>query len=250
MQYLSSSNSHHPLTDRLYRSSSECLYYSRRLTLLSTAIVIVAATTTITTTTHAFSPNVISVVPTRRTITQRQKQQQQQQSSGWTISSSFLSVLANPQVNDESISLDGNNGANYNTNDGSITLPSSIAQDDSATTTPSSSIDNDNDNDTTDPKEFNWSFLEKAYIITCPNADPNGERLTNAKSILAGVGLDDGVVDVKEFDTDDEDRIRGCYTSHISVIEDAIVDLNIGLANGGDRKKNGTPDVADRKSVV
>ena len=65
---------------------------------------------------------------------------------------------------------------------------------------------------------LDWSFVDKAYLITCPNADPNSERLTEAKSILTEVGLIDRVK-VMEFDTDDEDRIRGCYTSHISVLK-------------------------------
>jgi GR25 family glycosyltransferase involved in LPS biosynthesis len=68
---------------------------------------------------------------------------------------------------------------------------------------------------------LDWSFLDGVYIITCPNADPNGERLEKAKMFLDSVGLLDKV-EVKAFDTDDEDRIRGCYTSHISVIKDAV----------------------------
>jgi len=67
---------------------------------------------------------------------------------------------------------------------------------------------------------IDWSFLDAVYLITCPNADPNGERLQTTKSLLEQVGLLDRV-EVKEFDTDDEDRIRGCYTSHISVLRDA-----------------------------
>lgn len=65
---------------------------------------------------------------------------------------------------------------------------------------------------------LDWSFVDKAYLITCPNADPNSERLNKAKSILTEVGLIDSVK-VMEFDTDDEDRIRGCYASHISVLK-------------------------------
>jgi GR25 family glycosyltransferase involved in LPS biosynthesis len=68
---------------------------------------------------------------------------------------------------------------------------------------------------------YDWSFIDKAYLITCPNADPGSERLTKAKTILNSVGLLDRV-EVKEFQTDDEDRIRGCYTSHIAVMKDAL----------------------------
>lgn len=235
MRYLSSSSNSNlpPLTDRFNRCpSSKCLYNSRRRLTVSSIVIVIVASITSTTTTriHAFSPHGFAIVPSRRTIAQQQQQ-----------SSSVLAVLANPKVNDESsISIDEDS----NSNDGSMTVPSSRI------TPPSSSSSfNNNDNDTTnDPKDFNWSFLEKAYIITCPNADPNGERLTNAKSILAGVGLDDGIVEVKEFATDDEDRIRGCYTSHISVIQDAIGDISAATtaaAGGGDRKRNGTPDVAE-----
>uniref|UniRef100_A0A7S0AY78 Uncharacterized protein n=1 Tax=Minutocellus polymorphus TaxID=265543 RepID=A0A7S0AY78_9STRA len=69
--------------------------------------------------------------------------------------------------------------------------------------------------------ELDWSFVDAVYLITCPNADPGSVRLNNVKGILSDLGLMDKV-EIKEFDTDDEDRIRGCYTSHISVLKDAI----------------------------
>jgi hypothetical protein len=65
---------------------------------------------------------------------------------------------------------------------------------------------------------LDWSFLDGVYLITCPNADPNGKWLEKAKSVLDSVGLLNKL-EVKVFDTDDEDRICGCYTSHISVIK-------------------------------
>ncbi len=68
---------------------------------------------------------------------------------------------------------------------------------------------------------LDWSFLDGVYLITCPNADPNGQRLDRAKAILDKVGLLDKL-QVKEFDTDDENRIRGCYTSHIAVLTDVL----------------------------
>lgn len=70
---------------------------------------------------------------------------------------------------------------------------------------------------------YDWSFIDYVYLITCPNADPDGTRLLTAQSILESVNLDATIV--KPFDTDDEDRIRGCYTSHISVLKDALKDL-------------------------
>eukprot|EP00559_Dactyliosolen_fragilissimus_P004717 CAMPEP_0184862194 /NCGR_PEP_ID=MMETSP0580-20130426/6691_1 /TAXON_ID=1118495 /ORGANISM="Dactyliosolen fragilissimus" /LENGTH=570 /DNA_ID=CAMNT_0027359949 /DNA_START=15 /DNA_END=1727 /DNA_ORIENTATION=+ len=79
-----------------------------------------------------------------------------------------------------------------------------------------------------------WSsFVDKIYLITCPNADPDSVRLNKARSVLAraGIPLDD--VDIKRFDTDDEDRIRGCYTSHISVLTDALRDARDRNGGGG-----------------
>lgn len=68
---------------------------------------------------------------------------------------------------------------------------------------------------------LDWSFLDGVYLITCPNADINGQRLERAKAMLEKVGLLQKL-EVKEFDTDDENRIRGCYTSHISVLTDVL----------------------------
>ena len=72
---------------------------------------------------------------------------------------------------------------------------------------------------------LDWSFLDGVYLITCPNADPGGERLEKATGILNEVGLLD-LVEIKSFDTDDEDRIRGCYTSHISVYKDILATIS------------------------
>lgn len=56
-------------------------------------------------------------------------------------------------------------------------------------------------------------------MITCPNGDPGGERLKRSNKILTNVGLSDKI-EVREFETDDEDRIRGCYNSHIEVYKE------------------------------
>ena len=61
---------------------------------------------------------------------------------------------------------------------------------------------------------LDWSFIDKVYLITCPNADKGSQRLTKTKEILSKVQLLDKV-EIKEFDTDDDDRVRGCYASHI-----------------------------------
>eukprot|EP00547_Thalassionema_nitzschioides_P001187 CAMPEP_0194213888 /NCGR_PEP_ID=MMETSP0156-20130528/14771_1 /TAXON_ID=33649 /ORGANISM="Thalassionema nitzschioides, Strain L26-B" /LENGTH=365 /DNA_ID=CAMNT_0038942023 /DNA_START=197 /DNA_END=1294 /DNA_ORIENTATION=+ len=73
-------------------------------------------------------------------------------------------------------------------------------------------------------KSFDWSFLDRVYLITCPNADPDQKRFEKAKQVLEEANLWD-MVQVRSFDTDDEDRIRGCYSSHISVLKDAMKEI-------------------------
>jgi len=71
--------------------------------------------------------------------------------------------------------------------------------------------------------DLDWSFLDAVYIITCPNADQGGRRLAQTKSIVNQVGISKSVehVLVQNFETDDEDRVRGCYNSHIAILENA-----------------------------
>lgn len=68
--------------------------------------------------------------------------------------------------------------------------------------------------------KIDWSFLDAAYVITCPDADGSNPRLDRVRPALDEVGLGD-LVEVREFAKDDEDRIRGCYSSHIAVLEEA-----------------------------
>jgi len=68
---------------------------------------------------------------------------------------------------------------------------------------------------------LDWSFLDSVYLIHCPNGDTDGTRIKSTKGILGEVNLLDSVI-IKEFETDDEDRVRGCYTSHVSVFRDII----------------------------
>ena len=82
--------------------------------------------------------------------------------------------------------------------------------------------------------ELDWSFVDAVYLITCPNADPGSVRLNTAKGILSDLGLMDKV-EIKEFETDDDDRIRGCYTSHISVLKDAIGQIEQNGSSRGDK---------------
>lgn len=67
---------------------------------------------------------------------------------------------------------------------------------------------------------LSWNDIaDCGYLITCPNGDPGSERLNRAKAIMGKLGLMD-IVEVKEFQTDDEDRIRGCYNSHIEIYKE------------------------------
>jgi hypothetical protein len=65
-----------------------------------------------------------------------------------------------------------------------------------------------------------WSFLDAVYVITCPSPDGSNPRLAQARTALSEVGLN-SLVEVREFQPDNEDRVRGCYTSHIAVLEEA-----------------------------
>ena len=65
-----------------------------------------------------------------------------------------------------------------------------------------------------------WSFLDAAYLITCPDDDGSNPRLDRVLPLLRQVGLGD-LVEVRSFERDDADRIRGCYSSHISVLQEA-----------------------------
>ena len=80
---------------------------------------------------------------------------------------------------------------------------------------------------------LDWSFLDDVYLITCPNGDADGNRIKSTKSILDEVNLLDTVT-IKEFETDDEDRVRGCYRSHVSVFRDILkTSSKSSPANGG-----------------
>lgn len=104
--------------------------------------------------------------------------------------------------------------------------------------------------------KYDWSFLDAVYLITCPNADPESLRLKKAKGVLLDLGLIDRV-QIKEFATDDEDRIRGCYTSHISVMKDALNAIKKqksgNVQNGSERQgwwQEFLPFQRDDESVV
>mmetsp|Transcript_18951 Transcript_18951/g.42106 ORF Transcript_18951/g.42106 Transcript_18951/m.42106 type:complete len:438 (+) Transcript_18951:137-1450(+) len=91
---------------------------------------------------------------------------------------------------------------------------------------------------TTKTGELDWSFVDAVYLITCPNADPDSVRLENTKTILSNLGLMDRV-EIKRFETDDEDRIRGCYTSHIAVMKDAMAKIEQEPSGGAEKSLQG-----------
>ncbi len=61
-----------------------------------------------------------------------------------------------------------------------------------------------------------WGFLDGIYLITTEGGD---DRVQKTKTQLDKVGMW-GNVQVRTFKTDDEDRVRGCYTSHMNVLKD------------------------------
>ena len=60
-----------------------------------------------------------------------------------------------------------------------------------------------------------WDFMDGIYLITTTAKDT--PRLDQTKIELGKVGLLDKVK-VRIFAPDNEDRVRGCYTSHINVL--------------------------------
>lgn len=60
-----------------------------------------------------------------------------------------------------------------------------------------------------------WDFMDGIYLITTTAKDTT--RLDQTKIELSKVGLLDKVK-IRTFAPDNEDRVRGCYTSHINVL--------------------------------
>lgn len=67
------------------------------------------------------------------------------------------------------------------------------------------------------PKPPAWEFLDEIYLVTTSGA--NNNRLGMAKSQLEEAGLWDGVT-VRTFPVDTADKVRGCYNSHIAVLQE------------------------------
>jgi hypothetical protein len=66
-------------------------------------------------------------------------------------------------------------------------------------------------------EKINWDFLDGAYLITTSQIE--NKRLEKTKFELESVNLWDKII-IRTFPTDDEDRVRGCYTSHIQVLQE------------------------------
>jgi len=71
-----------------------------------------------------------------------------------------------------------------------------------------------------DRPSIDWGFLDAAFLITCPKPNGSNPRLATALTYLQEVGLGE-LTEVRAFATDDDDRVRGCYNSHIAVLEEA-----------------------------
>lgn len=96
---------------------------------------------------------------------------------------------------------------------------------------------------------YNWDFVDSIYLITTTTSDPN--RLLRTKKELEAVNIWNRVK-VLTFQPDDEDRIRGCYTSHIKVYETALKengkkkDFNVMvLEDNVEKTKRINPSVVD-----
>ncbi|KAG7347331.1 hypothetical protein IV203_016036 [Nitzschia inconspicua] len=98
-----------------------------------------------------------------------------------------------------------------------------------AATTTTSDIANDKS------VALDWSFLDGVYLIHCPNGNAAAQRLSSTERILNNVNLLDMTI-LKEFQTDDENRIRGCYTSHLSVYRDILRDENNNSNNNNNNR--------------
>ena len=105
--------------------------------------------------------------------------------------------------------------------------------------------DDDNDNDN-DDDNYNWDFLDAVYLITCDKEEANNKdenvddelsRLNGVKEILNNINLLDKV-QIINFETDDTDRVRGCYTSHIEIINKAKNDIIDNQKSSNDDNKS------------
>ena len=69
-----------------------------------------------------------------------------------------------------------------------------------------------------DDLKFSWNSFDAVYLITTTVSDPM--RLDRTKAELESVNLWQKVR-VRTFEPDDQDRVRGCYTSHMKILDEA-----------------------------
>ena len=115
-------------------------------------------------------------------------------------------------------------------------------------------------NDCLQSNSISWeNIVDRCYLITCPSANGGKERFDRSMAVLNEVGLmkvnRDGkdFTFIKEFEVDEEDRIRGCYTSHINVLKEGfqalkknrngntnnilVIEDNVAVTDGVDREE-------------
>lgn len=68
------------------------------------------------------------------------------------------------------------------------------------------------------PSSSIWTFVDDVYLITTSQSSTS-QRLEKTKEQLEKINLWPQV-NIRTFKTDDEDRVRGCYTSHISILNE------------------------------
>lgn len=66
-------------------------------------------------------------------------------------------------------------------------------------------------------KSEDWKFLDAIYLITTDKS--KSSRLQQTQQALQDCQLSN-LVQIRSFPTDDENRVRGCYTSHIKVLKE------------------------------
>ena len=80
----------------------------------------------------------------------------------------------------------------------------------------------------TAPDAYDWTFLDDVYLITTTpaatptaTATPSTDRLSRTAEQLRSIGLwARAEAGVRRFAPDNEDRVRGCYTSHVAVLQE------------------------------
>lgn len=99
------------------------------------------------------------------------------------------------------------------------------------------------------PVACDWAGVDGGYMITC---DASSVRVASAERIISAFGLSD-LVQTRVFTADPEDKLRGCYMSHIAVLEEAertfgsrddwavlVIEDNIGLSKAATK-----PEIAE-----